>query len=55
VLRGVGHFPHVESPTVVVDILDDSILTTGCNADPANPKPEQDGGAASGDLGHCVF
>jgi pimeloyl-ACP methyl ester carboxylesterase len=27
VLSGVGHFPHVESPTAVVDILDDSIVT----------------------------
>jgi hypothetical protein len=25
VLAGVGHFPHVESPTAVVDILDDFI------------------------------
>jgi hypothetical protein len=29
VLSGVGHFPHVESPTVVADILDDFIATTG--------------------------
>ena len=29
VLPGVGHFPHVESPTAVVQILDDFIATTG--------------------------
>ena len=29
VLAGVGHFPHVESPTAVVEILDDFIATTG--------------------------
>ena len=29
VLPGVGHFPHVESPTAVVEILDDFIATTG--------------------------
>jgi pimeloyl-ACP methyl ester carboxylesterase len=29
VLSGVGHFPHVESPTAVVEILDDFIATTG--------------------------
>ena len=28
VLGGVGHFPHVESPTAVVEILDDFIVTT---------------------------
>src|ERR1700722_2866398 len=28
VLEGVGHFPHVESPTAVVEILDDFIVTT---------------------------
>ena len=28
VLSGVGHFPHVESPTAVVEILDDFIATT---------------------------
>jgi pimeloyl-ACP methyl ester carboxylesterase len=27
VLAGVGHFPHVEAPTAVVDILDDFIAT----------------------------
>jgi pimeloyl-ACP methyl ester carboxylesterase len=36
VLAGVGHFPHVESPTAVVDILDDFIATTTPNADQAN-------------------
>jgi pimeloyl-ACP methyl ester carboxylesterase len=29
VLPGVGHFPHVEAPAAVVDILDDFIATTG--------------------------
>ncbi|MDT5328275.1 MAG: hypothetical protein QOF25_5427 [Mycobacterium sp.] len=38
VLAGVGHFPHVESPTAVVDILDDFIATTTPNADQANRK-----------------
>ena len=28
VLPGVGHFPHVEKPTEVVDLLDDFIATT---------------------------
>ena len=28
VLEGVGHFPHVERPTEVVDLLDDFIATT---------------------------
>jgi pimeloyl-ACP methyl ester carboxylesterase len=37
VLAGVGHFPHVESPTAVVDILDDFITTTGRDADLTNP------------------
>jgi pimeloyl-ACP methyl ester carboxylesterase len=29
VLEGVGHFPHVERPSEVVDLLDDFINTTG--------------------------
>jgi len=33
VLPGVGHFPHVEAPTAVVDILDDFIATTGRDVD----------------------
>jgi pimeloyl-ACP methyl ester carboxylesterase len=33
VLPGVGHFPHVESPRAVVDILDDFISTTGRDVD----------------------
>jgi pimeloyl-ACP methyl ester carboxylesterase len=33
VLPGVGHFPHVESPAAVVDILDDFIGTTGQHVD----------------------
>jgi len=32
VLPGVGHFPHVESPAAVVDILDDFITSTGHDA-----------------------
>ena len=54
VLRGVGHFPHVESPSVVADVIDEFIVTTGGNADPTNPKPDQDRGAASGDLEHSL-
>ena len=38
VLPGVGHFPHVESPTAVVEILDDFIATTGPSADLTNRK-----------------
>ncbi len=38
VLRGVGHFPHVESPAAVVKILDDFIATTAPSADPTNRK-----------------
>ena len=38
VLPGVGHFPHVESPTAVVDILDDFIATTGRDVDLTNRK-----------------
>lgn len=29
VLAGVGHFPHVERPAEVVDLIDDFINTTG--------------------------
>jgi pimeloyl-ACP methyl ester carboxylesterase len=38
VLRGVGHFPHVESPTAVVELLDDFIATAAPNADLTNRK-----------------
>jgi pimeloyl-ACP methyl ester carboxylesterase len=38
VLAGVGHFPHVESPAAVVDILDDFITTTGRDADLTDRK-----------------
>jgi pimeloyl-ACP methyl ester carboxylesterase len=38
VLAGVGHFPHVESPAAVVDILDDFIATTGRIADLTDRK-----------------
>ena len=41
VLAGVGHFPHVESPAAVVDILDDFITSTGQDADLANRKSGQ--------------
>ena len=37
VLAGVGHFPHVESPTAVVDILDDFINTSTPHSDRTNP------------------
>jgi pimeloyl-ACP methyl ester carboxylesterase len=39
VLGGIGHFPHVESPTTVVEILDDFIVTAGRHADLTNRKP----------------
>jgi pimeloyl-ACP methyl ester carboxylesterase len=39
VLAGVGHVPHVEAPTAVVDILDDFITTTGRDTDLTNRKP----------------
>lgn len=35
VLEGVGHFPHVERPSEVVDLLDDFISTTGHPDTPA--------------------
>jgi pimeloyl-ACP methyl ester carboxylesterase len=38
VLAGVGHFPHVESPTAVVEILDDFIATTGWDAGLTNRR-----------------
>ena len=41
VLPGVGHFPHVESPAAVVDILDDFITSTGQDAGLANRKSGQ--------------
>jgi pimeloyl-ACP methyl ester carboxylesterase len=41
VLPGVGHFPHVESPAAVVDILDDFITSTGQDANLANRKSGQ--------------
>jgi pimeloyl-ACP methyl ester carboxylesterase len=41
VLSGVGHFPHVESPTAVVDILDDFIAAAAPPADLTNRKPDQ--------------
>lgn len=38
ILPGVGHFPHVERPGDVVDLLDDFIATTRQTA-PATPAP----------------
>ncbi|WP_421530513.1 alpha/beta fold hydrolase [Mycobacterium sp. THU-M104] len=38
VLPGIGHFPHVESPTAVVDILDDFIVTTARDRELTNRK-----------------
>ena len=48
VLAGVGHFPRVESPSAVVDILDDFIATTGRDADLTNRKPDHDVGPTNG-------
>ena len=39
VLADVGHFPHVEAPAAVVDILDDFIATTGQDADLMKRNP----------------
>ena len=39
VLADVGHFPHVEAPAAVVDILDDFIATTGQDADLMKKNP----------------
>ena len=44
VLAGVGHFPHVESPSAVVDILDDFIATTGRDAELTNRKTDRNVG-----------
>ena len=41
VLAGVGHFPHVESPTAVVGILNDFIAATGRDADLTNQQRNQ--------------
>jgi pimeloyl-ACP methyl ester carboxylesterase len=41
VLPGVGHFPHVESPAAVVDILDDFISSTGHDVDVADRQSSQ--------------
>jgi pimeloyl-ACP methyl ester carboxylesterase len=35
VLEGVGHFPHVERPSEVVDLIDDFINTTSQTTDVA--------------------
>jgi pimeloyl-ACP methyl ester carboxylesterase len=43
VLAGVGHFPHVERPSEVVDLIDDFINTTSqpteAAAEPVNERP----------------
>jgi pimeloyl-ACP methyl ester carboxylesterase len=39
ILAGVGHFPHVEAPAAVVDILDDFIATTGQDANLLKRNP----------------
>jgi pimeloyl-ACP methyl ester carboxylesterase len=39
VLEGVGHFPHVERPSDVVDLIEDFITTTGQPADADDPRP----------------
>lgn len=36
ILDGVGHFPHVEKPDAVVDLLDDFIATTHASVRPAD-------------------
>lgn len=36
ILDGVGHFPHVEKPDAVVDLLDDLIATTHASVRPAD-------------------
>jgi len=51
VLAGVGHFPHVESPSTVVDILDDFIATTGRDADLTNRRTDQKPYPAAGTTG----
>ncbi len=39
VLEGVGHFPHVERPHEVVDLIDDFIATTSQSADTDARRP----------------
>jgi pimeloyl-ACP methyl ester carboxylesterase len=51
VLAGVGHFPHVEAPTAVVDILDDFITTTGQDGNPTNRQTHQKSHPAAGTTG----
>lgn len=42
VLEGVGHFPHVERPYEVVDLIDDFIDSTACADQPIeSPVAEQ--------------
>ena len=37
VLEGIGHFPHVEAPTAVADILENFIATTTPGTNPDSP------------------
>ncbi len=39
VLEGVGHFPHVERPSQVVDLIDDFIGTTGQSTEVDTTRP----------------
>jgi len=39
VLEGVGHFPHVERPSQVVDLIDDFISTTGQSTEVDTTRP----------------
>lgn len=39
ILPGVGHFPHVEKPNDVVELLDDFISTTGQSTEIVRPGP----------------
>jgi pimeloyl-ACP methyl ester carboxylesterase len=41
VLAGVGHFPHVERPSEVVDLIDDFIVTTSETANEPGDSPHK--------------
>jgi pimeloyl-ACP methyl ester carboxylesterase len=47
ILSGVGHFPHVESPAAVVEILDDFIAAT---APPPTVPPDEERGMGSAEI-----
>jgi pimeloyl-ACP methyl ester carboxylesterase len=51
VLAGVGHFPHIESPKAVVEILDDFIATTGQDVGLTNRQTNQKSHPAAGTTG----